>query len=150
MVNNVITNYGHVLHNYWYEYSPDSKVHGANMSSTWVLSAPGGPHVGPMNLAVRVHSHMAYILHKQIKWAVYPCIRFKIWHQNTKRWRVNRALSGLLGVELLENNLHLITTMRRKSFVSKMNSVPPCVKILAVFQIVFLSSSDIDKTIKFC
>ena len=31
---------------------PDSKVHGANMGPTWVLSAPGGPHVGPMNLAI--------------------------------------------------------------------------------------------------
>ena len=35
----------------WY---PDSKVHGANMGPTWVLSAPDGPHVGPMNLAIRV------------------------------------------------------------------------------------------------
>ena len=26
---------------------PDSKVHGANIGPTWVLSAPGGPHVGP-------------------------------------------------------------------------------------------------------
>ena len=33
---------------------PDSKVHGANMGPTWVLSAPYGPHVGPMNLAIRV------------------------------------------------------------------------------------------------
>ena len=32
----------------------DSKVHGANMRPTWVLSAPDGPHVGPMNLAIRV------------------------------------------------------------------------------------------------
>ena len=31
---------------------PDSKVHGANMGPTWVLSAPDGPHVGPMNLAI--------------------------------------------------------------------------------------------------
>ena len=31
---------------------PDSKVHGANMGPTWVLSAPRGPHVGPMNLAI--------------------------------------------------------------------------------------------------
>ena len=30
----------------------DSKVHGANMGPTWVLSAPGGSHVGPMNLAI--------------------------------------------------------------------------------------------------
>ena len=35
-------------------YSPDSKVHGANMGPTWVLSSPGGPYVGPMNLAVWV------------------------------------------------------------------------------------------------
>ena len=35
---------------------PDSKVHGANMGPTWVLSAPDGPHVGPMNLAIRVES----------------------------------------------------------------------------------------------
>ena len=31
---------------------PDSKVHGANMGPTWVLSSPGGPHVGPMNLPI--------------------------------------------------------------------------------------------------
>ena len=35
---------------------PDSKVHGANMGPTWVLLAPGGPHVGLMNLAIRVVS----------------------------------------------------------------------------------------------
>ena len=32
----------------------DSKVHRANMGSTWVLSAPDGPHDGPMNLAIGV------------------------------------------------------------------------------------------------
>ena len=34
--------------------SPDNKVYGANMGPTWVLSAPGGPHVGPMNFAIWV------------------------------------------------------------------------------------------------
>ena len=33
---------------------PDSKVPGANMGPTWVLSAPDVPHVSPMNLAIRV------------------------------------------------------------------------------------------------
>ena len=33
--------------------NPDSKVHGDNMGPTWVLSAPDGPHGGPMNLAIR-------------------------------------------------------------------------------------------------
>ena len=32
---------------------PDNKVYGANMGPTWVLSAPDGLHVGPMNLAIR-------------------------------------------------------------------------------------------------
>ena len=33
--------------------NPDNKVHGANMGPTWVLSVPDGPHIGPMNLAIR-------------------------------------------------------------------------------------------------
>ena len=31
---------------------PDGKVHGANMGSNWVLLAPDGPHVGPINFAL--------------------------------------------------------------------------------------------------
>ena len=31
---------------------PDIKVHVANMGPTWVLSTPGGPHVGHMNVAI--------------------------------------------------------------------------------------------------
>ena len=30
----------------------DSKVSGANMGPTWVLLAPDGPHVGPVNFAI--------------------------------------------------------------------------------------------------
>ena len=33
--------------------SLDSKVDGANMGPNRVLSAPGGHHVGPINLAIR-------------------------------------------------------------------------------------------------
>ena len=36
-------------------YTPDSKVYGANMGPIWGLQEPGGPHVGPMNFAVRVY-----------------------------------------------------------------------------------------------
>ena len=41
------------------EYSkhyPDSKVHGANMGPIWSRQDPGGPHVGPTNLAIWVHN----------------------------------------------------------------------------------------------
>ena len=35
------------LHN-----TPDSKVHGSNMGPIWGRQDPGGPHDGPMNLAI--------------------------------------------------------------------------------------------------
>ena len=34
------------------EMAPDSKVHGANMGPIRGRQEPGGPHVGPMNLAI--------------------------------------------------------------------------------------------------
>ena len=46
-----ITIYLHFLH-FFNTQIPDSKVHGAIMEPAWVLSAPGGPDVGPMNLAI--------------------------------------------------------------------------------------------------
>ena len=32
---------------------PDSKTHGANRGPIWGRQDPGGPHVGPMNFAIR-------------------------------------------------------------------------------------------------
>ena len=45
---------------------PDNKVHGANMGPTWALSAPDGPHVGPMNFAIRV-LNLWWKIHKNAK-----------------------------------------------------------------------------------
>ena len=42
---------------------PDSQVHGANMGPTWVLSAPDGPHVGPMYLAIRNVAEMGLLFY---------------------------------------------------------------------------------------
>ena len=36
------------------EYFPDNKVRGANMGPIWGRQDPGGPHVGPMGLAIWV------------------------------------------------------------------------------------------------
>ena len=49
--------------------SPDSKVRGANMGPIWVLSAPDGPHVGPMNLAI--WEQAAKENHWRIKWIIW-------------------------------------------------------------------------------
>ena len=45
---------------------PDSKAHWANMGSTWVLSAPDGPHVGTKNLAFRDHRYHEFCYHFMI------------------------------------------------------------------------------------
>ena len=46
-------------------FSPDSKIHGANMGPIWVLSAPDGPHVGPSNLAIYYsHQGTPYLAHE--------------------------------------------------------------------------------------
>ena len=35
---------------------PDRKVHGGNMGTIWSRQDPGGPHFGPINLAIWVPS----------------------------------------------------------------------------------------------
>ena len=61
----------HIMAWYHFDNNPDSKVHGANMGPTWVLSAPDGPHVGPMNLAIRevmAWNRGAQIRRKHVIW----------------------------------------------------------------------------------
>ena len=48
---------------------PDSTVREANMGPTWVLSAPDGPHVGPMNLAIWVTLAPAGSRHVAKRWS---------------------------------------------------------------------------------
>ena len=49
---------------------PDSKVHGANMGPTWILSAPDGPQVGLMNLAIWVGMGEPFIWLTQSWWYI--------------------------------------------------------------------------------
>ena len=46
-----------IIKTVWYPVikHPDNKVHWANMGPTWVLSAPVGSHVDPMNLVIRAY-----------------------------------------------------------------------------------------------
>ena len=39
----------------WLKQPSDSKVHGANMRPIWGRQDPGGPHVGPISLAIWAH-----------------------------------------------------------------------------------------------
>ena len=72
------------------DYTPDSKVHGTNMGPTWVLLAPDGPHVGPINITIRdvnkitgsssyTRQHKTIIIHDKpyilplLSWLMNPC-----------------------------------------------------------------------------
>ena len=53
---------------------PDSKVHGANMGPIWVLSAPDGPHFGPMNLVIWAclnENNQFKVLFHMIYWCIF-------------------------------------------------------------------------------
>ena len=41
---------------------PDSKVHGANMGPTWVLSAPDGPMLAPWTLFQGIYFTITWVL----------------------------------------------------------------------------------------
>ena len=71
---------------------PDSKFHVANMGPTWVLSAPGGPHVGPMKLAIRVLlSNRISLIHAWIMNRVKITLLSTIWTQrNIFQWSFNQ------------------------------------------------------------
>ena len=58
--------------------TPDSKVHGSYMGPTWVLSAPDGPHVGPMNLAIR-----DYIIRSPRTWRYWATNRHSVVYRVT-------------------------------------------------------------------
>ena len=45
---------------------PDSKVYGANVGPIWGRQVPGGPHVGPINLAIWVYNVDGHTHRKQM------------------------------------------------------------------------------------
>ena len=83
--------------------NPDSKVHGANMGPIWVLSAPVGPHVCPMNLAIReilpdmtvhfISSRERSLSSRPGRAQLPPGTSIMLPHHNADiyRWKINRA-----------------------------------------------------------
>ena len=67
---------------------PYSKIHGGNMGPTRVLSAPGGSHDGPMNLAIRIIAKCPSINSSQ-------CADYAMWDmilQHFRRYHMGRSL----------------------------------------------------------
>ena len=72
--------------------TPHSKVHGANMGPTWVLSAPDGPHVGPMNLDIRDTTFFTFNTH----WAHQNGRHCQMHFSETKTWYFNSYITGFI------------------------------------------------------
>ena len=54
---------------------PNNKVRGANMGPIWGQQDPGGPHVGPMNLAIWAWTGLT-----QIGYANKKELRLRLWN----------------------------------------------------------------------
>ena len=69
---------------------PDSKIHGANMGPNWVLSAPDGPDVGPMNLVIRAGTLSSF----SSRWILYVdrVIDLQMSRNDLMEWQGIRAL----------------------------------------------------------
>ena len=93
---------------------PDSKVHGVNMGPIWGRQDPGGPHVGPMNIAIWVYTSTSAI--------------------NTLRPRQNgRHLSDdtFKRIFLNENVIILIKISLKFVPYGPINNIPSLVQIMA-------------------
>ena len=92
-------------------YSPDSKVHGANMGPTWVLSAPDGPHVGLMNLAIRIKCNHQWSPVKPLTWPVR--MRYRVSLNELKLWFIScfshwSAVCSILLYHVIYGTHHVI------------------------------------------
>ena len=77
-------------------YTPDSKVHGADMGPFWGRQDPDGPHIGPMNFAI-------WVQYRQLK----PGVLFMI---NTLY-----CLIGVLNKKYLQWKRRILCLMRLQS-----------------------------------
>ena len=94
---------------------PDGKNNGANMEPTWVLSAPDVPHVGPMNLAIRVILSIQYTpMISSFVFATGKCVYshqgplLLTWLEFTPAWISNYISIMKSGMKLL---VHILTSM---------------------------------------
>ena len=78
---------------------PNSNVHGANTGPTWVLSAPGGPHIGPMNLAIRICLH---------GWCI-TVIPWLLWYKCFSKWTTCNGNSCEIPTGFMVIWIHLTT-----------------------------------------
>ena len=123
-------------------YTQIAKVHGANMGPTWDLSAPDGPHVGPMNLAVRVHDWQLEIQLCPLEHIFsYILIRDKSSH--LWRWNLGSFVSAK-SINISWNTLfHGILCYKHWSFMSwmELDCLNVCSNVMRTLQCTLFESN---------
>ena len=96
---------------------PDSKVHRAYMGPTWGRQDPGGPHVGPMNLAFRAVMKSSLLL-----------IHLTHWDRDKMTFFTDHIFKCIF----LNKNVWILLTISMKC-VPKMqiNNIPALVQMMA-------------------
>ena len=95
------------------------KVHGANMGPIWVLSAPDGPHVDPMNLAIRRFQRAEHLHRHSTKQRIPHC---------ASRWRIQKLNTD---IKIFDNEhsykTHFSPMMQLNDYtVADMMKLAPC------------------------
>ena len=90
---------------------PDSKVHGVNMGPIWGRQDPGGPHVGPMSLAIWANidnqSFHSTVLAKQHTNTLYRDLL--IWYFSLTHWPQWEAALILLEIFKFISKIHILS-----------------------------------------
>ena len=138
------------LLNYEMKKFPDSKVHGAKMEPIWVLLAPDGPHVGRMNLAIRVRD---YILAPIIKHCFHiictgKILNFDLWIRYTSlsvlvryfQWNFKDMIFIQCQNLKMQELIHVLKTFHYGDFI--MNMMASQITSLTIVYSTVYSGSD--------
>ena len=94
----------------------DSKVHWANMGPIWVLPAPGGRHVGPMNLAIWDIICISWWLPRSQNWG---CCLFGDYDCHTGAGKLKHIWNIFNTLRPRQNGCHLAGYISKCIFVNE-------------------------------
>ena len=91
----------------------DSKIRGVNMGPTWGRQDPGGPHVGPMNLAIWVYIYLLFLSFVKTERANV----FKNWSWQKTMAHLSDLVSDMVADGLMTKGVRTSVTLLWKKFV---------------------------------
>ena len=98
---------------------PDNKVHVAYMGPTWVLSAPGGPHVGPMNLAIRAIIYLSHCISGGDSVPVDEIYRYPIIKWFALTWPIHRVPNVVIPIMATKVTFPIVVMFMFPNYILK-------------------------------